>query len=74
VALGHKYVSTLMFLIVGTIYHRRHKRVLFIRSGLTGVGYRVIGLINLVMLSNKAIPPSISFFGELIFLRTTKNK
>ena len=66
--LAHGYTSTLMFYVIGEIYHRSSRRILYFfnRFFSSGVFFRIILL--LIFLSNRGVPPSLSFLAEFIII------
>lgn len=66
--LAHGYTSTLIFFIIGEFYHTSGRRMIyfinrFFRS-------RIISgiLITLTFLSNRGVPPSLSFLSEFVVI------
>ena len=64
--LGHGYTSTLIFFLIGEFYHIRGRRIVYYINGfiLSRIFIRVV--FSLVFLSNRGVPPSLSFFVEFL--------
>lgn len=66
--LAHGYTSTLIFYLIGEFYHTSSRRIIyfinsFFRSSI------IIGIIfSVVFLSNRGVPPSLSFLSEFIVI------
>lgn len=66
--LAHGYTSTLMFYLIGEFFHVRSRRIMYFLNGLLGSSI-IYGLVFfLVFLSNRGVPPSLSFFSEFIII------
>lgn len=66
VSLSHGYISTLLFYLVGEIYHYNGRRILYYILRVTGYSGFLISIIGLIFLRNAGVPPILSFWGELI--------
>lgn len=73
VSLRHGYISTLLFYVVGTMYHYSGTRILYYRTGLTCFSGIVSTLVGLVLLRNSGTPPGIPFWGELVLVTSIRN-
>jgi NADH:ubiquinone oxidoreductase subunit 4 (subunit M) len=61
VSLSHGYISTLLFFLVGEIYHYNGRRILYYILGVTGYSGFLMSMIGLIFLSNAGVPPVLSF-------------
>lgn len=64
--LGHGYTSTLIFFLIGEFYHISGRRLIYYMNGfiLSRIFIRVV--FSLVFLSNRGVPPSLSFLVEFL--------
>lgn len=66
--LAHGYTSTLIFYLIGEFYHTSGRRIIYFINRffssriITGI------LFTLVFLSNRGVPPSLSFLSEFIVI------
>lgn len=66
--LAHGYTSTLIFYVIGEFYHRVGRRMIYFMSGFLG-SRLIIGVVfSVVFLSNRGVPPSMSFISEFIVI------
>lgn len=66
--LAHGYTSTLIFYLIGEFYHASSRRIMYFLNGLLGSSI-IYGLVFfLVFLSNRGVPPSLSFLSEYIII------
>lgn len=61
VSLSHGYISTLLFYLMGEIYHYNGRRMLYYILGVTGYSGFLISIIGLIFLRNAGVPPILSF-------------
>jgi NADH:ubiquinone oxidoreductase subunit 4 (subunit M) len=66
VCLSHGYISSILFLIVGEIYQKRILRLIYYVGGIQFTSRLALFLHALVLLGNAGVPPSLSFWGELM--------
>nr|UUA64286.1 NADH dehydrogenase subunit 4 [Aspiculuris sp. PC-2022] len=66
--ISHGYVSSLMFYLVGEFYHVSGTRVMGFLGGFLLVGFFLVYMVVLVFLCNAGLPPSLSFFSEILGL------
>ena len=72
-ALGHGFVSTALFFLVGCLYERYHTRLLDYYSGLVNVLPLFSMLFFYFIISNFGFPVSVNFVAEfLLFLGISK--
>lgn len=57
----HGYASSLMFVYIGSFYHANMRRMILYFEGIRVSSMGFVSLFSIVMLSNRAIPPFISF-------------
>lgn len=66
--LAHGYTSTLMFYLIGEFYHVSSRRIIYFINSFIG-SRMIFGIIfSLVFLSNRGVPPSLSFLSEFIII------
>nr|QJQ35664.1 NADH dehydrogenase subunit 4 [Acrobeloides varius] len=73
VSLSHGYISTLLFYLVGEMYHYNGSRMLYYMVGVTGYSGFLMSMMGLIFLSNAGVPPMLSFWGELITIMVLMN-
>ena len=66
--LAHGYTSTLIFYLIGEFYHSSSTRIIYFINRFIGsrMIFRII--FSLVFLSNRGVPPSLSFLSEFIII------
>lgn len=66
--LAHGYTSTLIFFIIGEFYHTSGSRIIYFINRF--FSSRIISgiLITLTFLSNRGVPPSLSFLSEFVVI------
>jgi len=66
--LAHGYTSTLIFFIIGEFYHTSGRRIIYFINRF--FSSRIISgiLITLTFLSNRGVPPSLSFLSEFVVI------
>jgi len=70
IMLGHGIISIMLFYIIGELYKLFDTRIIYFISG-TQSGLLVISMILLIrFLANTGIPVFITFFSEVVGLRT----
>jgi len=67
-SLRHGFISSLLFCLIGMVYHLNGVRILYYLSGIMvfSTFYRVI--IILIFLGNVGVPPILSFWRELLIM------
>lgn len=64
--LAHGYTSTLMFYLVGEYYHTSTRRIIYFINRFFSSRMIIGILFSLVFLSNRGVPPSLSFLSEFL--------
>jgi NADH-quinone oxidoreductase subunit M len=59
--ISHGYASSLMFVYIGSFYHSNIRRMILYFEGIRVSSIGFVSLFSVVILSNKAVPPFISF-------------
>ena len=62
--ISHGYISTLIFFLIGEYFHFSNSRIIYYFRGVFNSSIVIVFIFSLVLLSNRAVPPSISFFSE----------
>jgi NADH:ubiquinone oxidoreductase subunit 4 (subunit M) len=73
VSLSHGYISTLLFYLVGEIYHYNGRRILYYILRVRGYSGFLISMIGLIFLRNAGVPPALSFWGEFVTIMVLIN-
>ena len=71
IMLAHGYTSTLMFYVIGEFYHARSRRMLYFFNRFYGSSVLFCVIFFLVFLSNRGVPPTLSFLSEFMIIVTT---
>ena len=66
--LAHGYTSTLMFYFIGEFYYVRSSRMVYFFNSFLSSSIIFFILFLLVFLSNRAVPPSLSFLSEFVII------
>lgn len=66
--LAHGYTSTLIFYLVGEYYHTSSRRIIYFINRFFNSRIILGILFSLVFLSNRGVPPSLSFLSEFIVI------
>ena len=66
--LAHGYTSTLIFYIIGEFYHTSSTRIIYFINRFFGSSIFFGIIFSLVFLSNRGVPPSLSFLSEFIII------
>jgi NADH:ubiquinone oxidoreductase subunit 4 (subunit M) len=66
IILAHGFVSPLLFFFIGEVYHVRLTRVFYFLGGLFFSNFVFLFFFFFIWLLNRGIPPSLSFFSELM--------
>lgn len=67
--LAHGYTSTLIFYIIGEYYHTSGSRIIYFLNSFFNSRMVVGILFFLIFLSNRGVPPSLSFLSEFMVIR-----
>lgn len=67
--ISHGFVSTLLFLLIGSLYIRTGTRIIIYYKGLANLMplFSIFFFLSLIL--NASFPPSLSFFSELFILQ-----
>lgn len=66
--LAHGYTSTLIFYLIGEFYHTSNRRIIYFINRFFSSSI-IIGIIfSIVFLSNRGVPPSLSFLSEFLVI------
>lgn len=66
--LAHGYTSTLIFYLIGEFYHASSRRIIYFINSFFNSSL-IMGIIfSLVFLSNRGVPPSLSFLSEFMVI------
>lgn len=68
ISLSHGYISSLIFYIVGEMYHSRGTRMIYFSTRVSSCSGFMIFCYRLVLLSNAGVPFNLSFWGELMLV------
>ena len=68
IMLAHGYTSTLIFYIIGEFYHTSSTRIIYFINRFFGSSIFFGIIFSLVFLSNRGVPPSLSFLSEFIII------
>lgn len=66
--LAHGYTSTLMFYLIGEFYHTSGRRIIYFISRFFRSRIIIGILFSVVFLSNRGVPPSLSFLSEFLVI------
>lgn len=66
--LAHGYTSTLMFYLIGEFYHTSGRRIIYFISRFFRSRIIISILFSVVFLSNRGVPPSLSFLSEFLVI------
>lgn len=69
--LAHGYTSTLIFYLIGEFYHTSGSRIIYFINRFFNSRIILGILFSLVFLSNRGVPPSLSFLSEFIIVRNS---
>jgi len=58
----------MMFIFLGRIYHKNRNRLIYHNVGVSAVSGLLILYYRVVLLGNAGVPPTLSFWGELVVL------
>lgn len=64
--LSHGYVSTMMFYLIGEVFHKRGRRIISYLGGFFLSSVMFCYMMVIVFLCNRGLPPSLSFFSEYV--------
>lgn len=64
--LSHGYVSTIIFYLIGEVFHKRGSRIINYLGGFFLRSVIFCYIMAIVFLCNRGLPPSISFFSEYV--------
>lgn len=68
IILAHGYTSTLIFYFIGEFYHTSSTRMIYFMNRFFGSRIFFGIVFSLVFLSNRGVPPSLSFLSEFIII------
>lgn len=71
--LAHGYTSTLIFYFIGEFYHTSGTRIIYFINSFFSSRIIIGILFTLTFLSNRGVPPSLSFLAEFIIIRNGLN-
>lgn len=66
--LAHGYTSTLIFYLIGEFYHTSGRRIIYFINRFFSSRIIIGILFTVVFLSNRGVPPSLSFLSEFIVI------
>lgn len=66
ISLSHGYISSIIFFIIGEMYHSGGSRMIYYSGGLYGLSGFIIFVRGVVIFANAGVPPFLSFWGELL--------
>lgn len=66
--LAHGYTSTLIFYLIGEFYHTSGRRIIYFINSFFRSSIIIGILFSVVFLSNRGVPPSLSFLSEFIII------
>lgn len=66
--LAHGYTSTLIFYLIGEFYHTSSRRIIYFINSFFSSSMIIGILFAVVFLSNRGVPPSLSFLSEFIVI------
>lgn len=69
IIVAHGYTSTLIFYFIGEFYHIRSSRILYFLNSFINSRILIRTFFALAFLSNRGVPPSLSFVAEFITIR-----
>lgn len=64
--LSHGYVSTMIFYLIGEVFHKRGRRIINYLGGFFLSSVMFCYMMAMVFLCNSGLPPSLSFFSEYV--------
>jgi len=71
--LAHGYTSTIIFYLIGEFYHTSGRRIIYFINRFFGSRI-IMGIIfSLVFLSNRGVPPRLSFLSEFVVILNSIN-
>ena len=68
IILAHGYTSTLIFYVIGEFYHTRSTRIIYFINRFMNSSIIFSIMFAIIFLSNRGIPPSLSFLSEFIII------
>ncbi|XGW10134.1 hypothetical protein V3C99_011980 [Haemonchus contortus] len=68
IILAHGYTSTLIFYVIGEFYHTRSTRIIYFINRFINSSIIFSIMFAIIFLSNRGIPPSLSFLSEFIII------
>lgn len=68
IILAHGYTSTLIFYLIGEYYHTSSRRIIYFINRFIGSSIIFSIIFSLIFLSNRGVPPSLSFLSEFIII------
>lgn len=71
IMLAHGYTSTLIFYLIGEYYHTSTRRIIYFINSFFRSRIILGILFSLVFLSNRGVPPSLSFLSEFLIIRNS---
>jgi len=71
--LAHGYTSTLIFYLIGEFYHTSSSRIIYFINSFFSSRIILGILFSLVFLSNRGVPPSLSFLSEFMVITNSIN-
>lgn len=71
IILAHGYTSTLIFYLIGEYYHTSSSRIIYFINRFFSSRMILGILFSLVFLSNRGVPPSLSFLSEFLIIRNS---
>jgi len=71
IILAHGYTSTLIFYLIGEYYHTSTRRIIYFINSFFRSRILLGILFSLVFLSNRGVPPSLSFLSEFLIIRNS---
>lgn len=66
--LAHGYTSTLIFYVIGEYYHTSTSRIIYFINRFFNSRIIIGILFSLIFLSNRGVPPSLSFLSEFLII------
>lgn len=66
IMLSHGYVSTIIFYLIGEVFHKRGRRMMNYLGGFFLSSVMFCYMMAIVFLCNSGLPPSLSFFSEYV--------
>lgn len=68
IIIAHGYTSTLLFFFIGLLYHEYNTRIVYFLNSFISSCIPLSIFFILMILSNGGIPPSLSFFSEILVI------